>query len=107
MGTQCIDVARSPGTSPGAPLRLMLTPAALALALALASSLASCTIAPSASGRPCANDGDCGGGHYCQLEVEPNVCLPGALGLPALPNFPPLIERAVVIVPIASGLGPV
>lgn len=67
--------------------------------VAVAVSLA-CTVAPSASGRPCNVDADCGGGHYCQTEIAPQVCIPGALGLPELANFPPLIERAIVIVPI-------
>ena len=42
-------------------------------------------------------DADCADGFYCQLEVEPQVCLAGEPNLPPVANEPPIIQSALVV----------
>ncbi len=63
--------------------------------------VAGCTLEAPVVGRACAAHADCGdeAAFYCELEVEPHVCLPQPSGVPALPNHAPIVESALILVP--------
>lgn len=62
-----------------------------------------CALAPSTAGKPCASDLDCPGPFYCQLEVEPRVCLPGDFVLPERSNRAPVLVEGLVVARAGEG----